>query len=210
MGVLDDILLGRRGDQHSLQSNVLRDYMQSKVVSLTEKGIAFERLDNRASTLGAATALQRTTGRVPEGFFTGVSQNAPNTFDSSIMAFQTENAQQMFKKLTDAGVASGTTLAELSAKAGGGDIEELLRTLMAGQGAKSNPTAQPFNASTTKSANGSDASGGNGRGTDFMSRFLNSFKQQKQGGLNPLPTVKNSSVRNANDSALDRFFNGSL
>lgn len=209
MGVLDDILLGRRGDQSALQSSVLRDYMQAKVVSLTEKGIAFERFDNRASTLGAATALQRTTGRIPEGFFTGVSQNAPNTANSSIMAFQTENAQQMFKKLTDAGVASGTTLAELTAKAGGSDVQELLRSLMAGQGPQANPTAQPFNASTTKSANGSDASGGNGRGSDFLSRFINSFKQQKQGGLNPLPTIKNSAM-NAHDSGRDRFFNGSL
>lgn len=210
MGILDDFLLGRSGDNKSLDSAILRDYLGSKIVGLSNKGVVFERPDNRASTLGAATALQRTTGRIPEGFFNRVNEKAPNTLGSSTIAFDGDKGQDIFASLRNQGIGVGSTLGQILTNgingqantAGGADIRELLANVL-GEANKS-PVAKGGFGSVTDSANNSASSANQKNPADFAQRFLDSFKRKQQGALKPLNEI------NPNDSAKDRAENFGL
>lgn len=106
MGLLDDFLLGRnrRSENNLIDDYFRRDTSNLKVKALNDKAFTTEVADTRASSLGAATALLRTTGSLPKGFFSaGVS--APIAFDNQ--------GGKAYKKLRDAGIGAGSKTSQL-------------------------------------------------------------------------------------------------
>lgn len=192
MGVLDDFLLGRGGNRRGVDNSIFRDYINRKVTNITDKGLSFEQFDNRASTLGAATALQATTGSIPEGFFSRISPNAPNTDGSSILAFPEAQREEVFKRLGDVGAGPGTSVNELQeifAQQGNQQLQSLLEGMLAGQSgpqSRSNGgSRQPFG-STDSGGPGSSTGGSRASGNGFaniVESFLKSYKPNSQGGL---------------------------
>jgi len=105
MGLLDDFLLGRGSERDNLDRFFLRDSRNQRVTRFGPRGLQVEGTDRRASTQGAATALLRTTGRLPEGFF-----NGPNR--STIIPFQQEGGD-VFQRLQNAGIQEGSTFSQV-------------------------------------------------------------------------------------------------
>lgn len=100
MGVLDDYFLGRTREQRAVARAQLDAMQDSKIVALSAKGALVETIDRRASTIGAAVALQRTTGSVPAGFFNTLSRE-------SLVPFG-EGGEARFDSLTKQGIGVGS------------------------------------------------------------------------------------------------------
>lgn len=161
MGMLDDLLLGRRGDRN-LTDSVMRDYLTQQVTALTEKGVAFEQTNRSGSTMGAATALTRTTGNLPAGFFNQVSENAPNTSGSSVLAFPSDTMKENFALLKNAGIGPGSNVQDLlaviqaeGAKSKDGKKTEL-QTVLEGMLGQNGKKRQPFGSTDDKNRASSD------------------------------------------------------
>jgi len=113
MGVLDDFFLGRNRERRQLASSQLEDLRNAKVLALTERGALIETADRRASTMGAATALLRTTGGLPEGFFTKASRE-------SLVAFRGDTGKETAGLLASRGIGKGSTVSDLAGALGSG------------------------------------------------------------------------------------------
>jgi hypothetical protein len=107
MGFLDDYLLGRKQERNNLDNSFLRDNANARITRFTPQGIQFQGVDARASSKGAATALLRTTGSIPQGFFNNNQGGLDNiiTFD--------EVGGDTFNRLQDAGIGEGSLVSDL-------------------------------------------------------------------------------------------------
>lgn len=109
MGLLDDILTGRLGERKRMERELAKAAVSGRVENFTEKGIQLRVPKVSAGRLGAATAMQRTTGMVDPGIFDRVED---------IVAFPDDDGAT-YKALADAGIREGSSLDELSRVLGG-------------------------------------------------------------------------------------------
>jgi hypothetical protein len=107
MGFLDDYLLGRNRERSNLDNSVLRDTVNAKVTRFTPQGVQFQGVDRRASSRGAATALLRTTGSIPPGFFNNDQGGLNN-----IISFDNVGGDT-FKQLQNDGIQEGSLVSDL-------------------------------------------------------------------------------------------------
>lgn len=105
MSFLDDFLLGRNRNRNRLGESLRRDTANARVTRVSPKGVAFEGVDRRASTLGAANALLNSTGSIPSGFFTGVTRE-------TVIPFRQENGAD-FQLLQDNNIQAGSRVSDL-------------------------------------------------------------------------------------------------
>lgn len=136
MGRLDDFFLGRNRERRALANARLNDLQNAKILTLTERGALIETPDRRASTSGAATALMRTTGSLPEGFFATASRQ-------SLVPFSGETGASTLAGLNSRGVRAGSNVSELGSavngdtgreavEQSGGRLADLLNDFVAG------------------------------------------------------------------------------
>ena len=161
MGMLDDLLLGRRGDT-SITSAIMQDYLNREVTSLGGRSVAFERTNDSGAMRGAAVALSRTGAGIPDGFFNSVSSKAPNTKGSSQLAFPSATMAADYEKLKSAGIGPGSSLSDLMAviQADGpagkdgkpSQLQEFLQQMLGNDGKK----RQPFGSTDEKTRASSD------------------------------------------------------
>lgn len=198
MGVIDDFLLGLNNDRKSLGEAYARDNSNPRLRHFTSKGFSTDIPDQRASTLAAGTALLRSTGSLPSGFFNR---------SSGPIAFDTDGGSQ-YQRARDAGVNVGSSLQDLIQSLGQGsnpsqprgqrtgsarpipreartaingtDNDERLSRILQNliRGGQDNPTSRPFGSSASN--NSTNTGAGNNRTFDNpISSFLNGFRPQR-------------------------------
>jgi len=177
MSLIDDFLLGRGRERRRVGDSLLQDFMNRQVTKITDKGLVFEQHNNSGANLGAATALQRTTGQIPQGFFNGISDNAPNTAGSSVLAFPDAERGAIFKRLTEAGIKPGTSVSDLQnilKQQGNEDLSQMLQRMIGNNTGPVDGKRQAFGSS--------DAGSGRASSDGFASlvrSFVNGYKQDK-------------------------------
>lgn len=213
MSIIDDFLLGRNRNRQAVRNTMLQDYMKAKVIDVTDKGLVFEQTRVNGSTLGAATALQATTGMLPDGFFNGVSDNAVNSRGGSVLAFPEAQRADLFKKLTDLGIGAGSTVNELEAvlgQSGNEEIASMLQKMLSNRGGNSQALGgQPFGSRSNSSNRVGENAANFG---DTVKNFLDSFKGDNgrvkgNGHQAPLGQTLNLDPRFASETGRDVFGN---
>lgn len=104
MGILD--LFGNNNNRgnRSFNNDLVDNYLNSKVVGVTEKGIVLEVPDTRTSTTLAGRAASRTNGgQLPNGFGR----------TAALVPFSGDTGKQTLDILNNAGIKQGSTLGEL-------------------------------------------------------------------------------------------------
>lgn len=179
MGVLDDFFLGRNRERKQLANSRLEDIRNAKVIALGDKGALIETADRRASSQGAAVAMLRTTGSIPEGFFVTASRQ-------SLVPFAQDSGNETAKALRDNGAGLGSTVSDLnrvingSAANGSQSLkEEMLRLLNESGQSETNTTS--MSRPTSSRVGLADA---NPKNTDYnaLNEFLSNIGSTRNGG----------------------------